>query len=173
MHNSHSLIKEEPCFMWKTIRKVMNKSIHALSIYGLRSHCSIAALTSCHMFWINCRRITYISLEGRPHWTTARVQSPQGSREWAGNHYAILKFKFPMKLWAISSTVLQSAIAAMLREWALNHGILKSAVITSSLNWNPHFTEKKEEEQKKPHRDWYNKLYSDPGSGRDDCQILL
>lgn len=57
------------------LRKSMNKSIHALSIYGLSSYCSIAALTSCHMFWINCRKTTYISLEGRPHWTTARVQS--------------------------------------------------------------------------------------------------
>lgn len=102
------------------LRKSMNESIHALSVYGLSSYCSIEALTSCHMFWINCRRTIYISLEGRPHWTTARVQSSQGSREWAENHYAILKFKFPMKLWTISSTVLQSEIAC----WESEHWIM-------------------------------------------------
>ncbi len=111
------------------LRKSMNKSIHAVSVYGLHSHSSIAALTPHHMFWINCKRLTYISFlsigEVRLHWTAARVQSALGSREWAENHYAILKFKFPMKLWAISSTVLQSETAAMLREWALNQAILK------------------------------------------------
>ncbi|CAM4633355.1 unnamed protein product [Leuciscus chuanchicus] len=35
-------------------------------------------------------RITYISLEGRPHWITARVQSPQGSRDGMPSHLRIL-----------------------------------------------------------------------------------
>ncbi len=29
-------------------------------MYGLHSHSSIAALTPRHMFWINCKRLTYI-----------------------------------------------------------------------------------------------------------------